>query len=194
MKLILIRHGATPSNETKQYMGRTDESLSASGIQQLHENKRNNKYPKVSFLASSPMKRCRETAELLYGTQSCRIIDEWREIDFGAFEGENYKTLTGNPQYQAWIASNGTLPFPQGESLEQFKKRCMKGFDQFIQEWQNQAVKDAGIIVHGGTIMAILSTLCQQDYFAYHCGNGAGYVVHGQLCNQKWELHTVEKL
>ena len=33
-------------------------------------------------------------------------------------------------------------------------------------------------VVHGGTIMAVLSELYGGDYYDYHCGNGEGY-----LCN-----------
>lgn len=194
MKLIMIRHGATPSNETKQYMGRTDESLSDFGIKQLCRNKEHNRYPRVSFLASSPMNRCTETAELLYGSQPCMLIADWREIDFGIFEGKDYKKLSGNPQYQAWIDSNGTLPFPQGESLEQFKIRCMRGFDHFLKKWQELKVEDAGMIVHGGTIMAILTSIFHEEYFTYHCGNGEGYVLHGCFYEAAWQFHTVEKL
>lgn len=33
-----------------------------------------------------------------------------------------------------------------------------------------------GIIVHGGTIMALLSKYCGGDYYDYHVGNGRGYI------------------
>lgn len=39
------------------------------------------------------------------------IIEELAECDFGEFENKNYKELEGNPHYQEWIDSNGTLPF-----------------------------------------------------------------------------------
>ena len=38
--LILIRHGATKSNEERRYLGKTDESLSKEGAQQLVEYKK----------------------------------------------------------------------------------------------------------------------------------------------------------
>lgn len=49
------------------------------------------------------------------------IIEELSECDFGEFENKNYKELSGNQDYQRWIDSNGTLPFPGGESREAFK-------------------------------------------------------------------------
>ena len=38
MKIILIRHGKTPGNLEKRYVGRTDEGLSEIGIGEIKEN------------------------------------------------------------------------------------------------------------------------------------------------------------
>lgn len=35
MKIIFIRHGQTKGNEEKRYIGRTDESLSQKGIEEI---------------------------------------------------------------------------------------------------------------------------------------------------------------
>ncbi len=43
------------------------------------------------------MKRCLETAQILYPGQTPIIIPEWTEMDFGAFEGHNYQELSKNP-------------------------------------------------------------------------------------------------
>ena len=40
-------------------------------------------------------------------------------MNFGSFEGKTYFDLNGNEDYQRWIDSGGTLPFPGGESREQ---------------------------------------------------------------------------
>lgn len=61
-----------------------------------------------------------------------QIIEELAECDFGEFENKNYKELDGNANYQAWIDSNGTLPFPGGESREEFKRRNLSGFERAI--------------------------------------------------------------
>ena len=73
------------------------------------------------------MLRCRQTKEIIYGDQSCQIIEKWKEINFGNFEGKTYLELNGNKDYQRWIDSGGTLPFPDGESREEFILRCRAG-------------------------------------------------------------------
>lgn len=51
-------------------------------------------------------------------------------MDFGAFEGHNYQELAGDPAYQRWIDSGGTLPFPEGESREEFIRRNVAGYEK----------------------------------------------------------------
>lgn len=199
MTLALIRHGETKANREHRYLGRTDEGLSKDGIDRLLEYKRRNDYPAAEFLFSSPMKRCLETAEILYPNLSPRIIPEWVEMDFGRFEYKTYEELKGDAQYQAWLDSQGTLAFPEGEGREQFMLRCEKGFDKMCREIfravgkqkqrapkSTREIRDrrkkirkqavAACIVHGGTIMALLSRLHGNDYYDYQVANGRGYL------------------
>lgn len=171
--LFLIRHGATEGNAGRRYIGRTDEPLSEAGRDDLREKKRAGWYPPADVAAASPMLRCRETAELLYGRAPSVLVEEWKEIDFGRFEGKNYEDLKGDADYQAWIDSNGTLPFPEGEGREAFQNRCVSGFQRFCGTLPGGT--SAALIVHGGMIMAVLAALTGEDYFSFSCKNGEGY-------------------
>lgn len=190
IELYLIRHGMTLGNVEHRYIGRqTDEPLSEDGRQQLE--KRKDQWAQVcrtwdmSYVFVSPMLRCRQTAEILFPQIPQIEIDPWREMDFGEFEGKNYIELQKNPNYQAWIDSNGTLPFPGGESRETFIKRCEQGFYRMLigikgrlqkmDEKQPSSKITAGAVVHGGTIMAILSSFYGGDYFDHQVKNGGGY-------------------
>ena len=123
----------------------------------------------------SPMLRCRQTAELLFPGQEQVVIDKLREMDFGRFEAKNYMELSADPAYQAWIDSDGRLPFPEGEDRECFIKRTMEGFRQMTEQAWRENCGQIAAVVHGGSIMAILSCLMQDDYFAYQVPNLAGY-------------------
>ena len=91
MKIVLIRHGATAGNIEKRYIGITDEDLCASGIEGICNNIKAGYYPKVQAVFVSPMKRCRQTAKLIYPEYKQHIVPDFRECDFGIFEGKNYK-------------------------------------------------------------------------------------------------------
>ena len=176
--LALIRHGETPSNALGRYLGRTEEDLSDTGKEKLLRNRQSGKYPQADVVFSSPMERCLQTTELLYGCMNPIVVEEWREMDFGRFEGKNYRELSGNAEYQAWIDSSGELPFPGGESRQDFLARCRRGLGQAVKELGKAESLPASVaaVVHGGTVMALLSAFCGGDYFDYQCKNGEGYL------------------
>ena len=128
IRLYLIRHGQTPGNKLQRYIGTTDEPLSTEGKEFLEKLT----YPMPEALYVSPLCRCVETAGILFPGKSFHIIEELSECDFGEFENKNYKELSGNQDYQRWIDSNGTLPFPGGESREAFKHRSLTGFQKAV--------------------------------------------------------------
>ena len=197
IRLMLIRHGATESNKEHRYLGKTDESLSREGIEILEKVKQNSCYPEIACLFSSPMKRCIETAAILYPEKEILTIQEFAEMDFGIFEGKNYLDLKNDERYQAWIDSNGTLPFPEGESREDFMKRCEQGFRRmlfFLREKYPDSGVNVGAIVHGGTIMAILSRFYGGDYFDYQVPNGKGYICELYMDKSGVRLATPVKL
>ena len=186
-ELILIRHGKTAGNLLGRYIGsRTDEPLCDEG----REGLAGKQMPEVERLYVSPMKRCVETAEILwpgFDRKKMQKVTDLRECEFGDFENKNYKELSGNGDYQAWIDSNGTLPFPNGESMDAFKSRCLEAFARIVeevsgaeQEWiasGKTGIFRAGIVVHGGTIMAILEQYGypKAAYFDYQVKDGCGY-------------------
>lgn len=223
-KILLLRHGKTQANVEKRYIGTTDEPLLLSERQRLSEISQELCLPKQPpYLFASPMKRCLATGAALFPDGQPIVIPEFREMDFGDFEMKNYMELKDDARYQAWIDSNGTLPFPHGESREAFITRSVKGFARVLhtmtngkfgqtfrlceqtdvcirqmlragkitaayhrlsdeaeerQETQGKDTAAMGVcVVHGGTIMALLSFFAGGDYFDYACENGSGYVL-----------------
>lgn len=180
--LTLIRHGKTRANEEHRYLGKTDEALSENGREALLSFKARGCYPMVSYLFTSPMKRCLETAEILYPNVRPVMIPEWKEMDFGQFEYKNYEELKDDIRYQAWMDSGGTIGFPGGESRGAFVLRCEKGFGKMCKKLfqlsrQNTDVPvQAGIIAHGGTIMALLHSFAGKEYFDSQVSNGEGFL------------------
>ena len=182
MTVHFIRHGATAGNLERRYIGRTDEPLCEAGISAL----RTLHPPAAAMIFASPMRRCIETANVLYPGQDILVCDALRETDFGDFEGKTYAELNGNPAYQAWVDSGGNADFPGGESLAKFKSRCISAFLDLMRNSTENVV----FIVHGGTIMAICEALHGGDYYAYHIPNGG-------MLRAEWNgtrLFSLEKL
>ena len=175
LKIWLIRHGMTEGNRHQRYIGVTDEPLCEEGRKLLGKFT----YPKPQAVFVSPLKRCLETAAILFDDPKVRIIDQLAECNFGEFENKNYKELSGDPRYQAWIDSNGILAFPGGESKEECAARNLEGFQRAVTVCIREEITEAALVVHGGTIMNIMEkyALPKKEFYEWHIGNGCGYLV-----------------
>ena len=174
LKIWLIRHGMTEGNRHQRYIGVTDEPLCPDGIDALKKHT----YPQVEALFVSPLRRCQETAAILFPEQKMRIIDQLAECDLGEFENKNYKELSGDPRYQAWIDSNGRMAFPGGESKEECAARNIEGFQRAVTACIRENVEEAAMVVHGGTIMNIMEEYADRPraFYEWHVKNGGGYL------------------
>ena len=173
VEIVLIRHGKTDGNKEKRYIGRTDQPLSEEGIAGIKENL--GRYPSVEKVYASPMKRTRQTAELIYPGQASELVDGLREMDMGVFEGKNHAELKNRPSYILWVATRGKISIPGGESMKDFGKRTMDAFTQVLGDMQAEGIKRSAVVAHGGTIMSIVSQLADDDYYKYMVNNGAGF-------------------
>lgn len=173
VEIVLIRHGKTEGNKEKRYIGRTDQPLSEEGIAGIKENL--GRYPSVEKVYASPMKRTRQTAELIYPGQASELVDGLREMDMGVFEGKNHAELKNRPSYILWVATRGKISIPGGESMKNFGKRTMDAFTQVLGDMQAEGIKRSAVVAHGGTIMSIVSQLADDDYYKYMVNNGAGF-------------------
>lgn len=183
IKIAMIRHGKTYGNTLGRYIGVTDEPLCEEGKKELEQRTMDT----VELLFVSPLKRCLETADVLYPYAKQVKIPEFAECNFGEFENKNYQELSQSKAYQAWIDSNGTLPFPNGESQKSFRKRSTTGFKRCIEQCLKEEINEAAFVVHGGTIMSVLSSLAtkEKDYFCWQVKNAEGFLV--EVTKEEWE-------
>ena len=184
MRIYLIRHSMTEGNKEKRYIGITDEPLCPEGILLL--KKRAGRYPKAEHVYVSPMQRCVQTAEIIYpdmkGQNAVTCNKKLKECNFGLFENHNYIELSGNPEYQKWIDSGGKLPFPKGESREQFTCRTLEGFREVVLDALKNGWNTVAVVAHGGTVMSIMEHYARNEdgtlagsYYDYQVKNGEGY-------------------
>lgn len=199
MELILIRHFQTPGNLQNRYIGRIDEGL-VGKYELTKQIEKTKKFCKgVDKVAASPMRRCMETAALLFPEKEPLLLEKLRECDFGIFEGKTYAELKHLPVYTQWLQSQGTLPIPGGENSESFRARCLEGFRECVLDYQGEGIKKAAMIVHGGSIMAVLEGTDSQErgFYNWQVKNGRGYRVF--LNEEDWSQGTyvareIEKL
>ncbi len=172
----LIRHGKTDANLKGLYAGITDISLNDAGRKELEALSAEGLYPEVDMVYSSPLKRCTETAEIIYDGLPVNVINNLSEIDFGEFENKTAAELENNPAYLDFIGGR-LQQIPGGEDLAKFTERIVLGFNEVVRHLSQSGYTDAAIIMHGGVIMSLLAACAfpRRNQLEWQSDNGCGY-------------------
>lgn len=140
MKLIveLIRHGETELQAQGRYQGAVDVPLSGEGRRKLSAGRESLStdgiYRDPAVVYVSPLKRARETASILFPEAVQVVIPGFSEMNFGKFEGRNYKEMENDPDYRAWVEGMCLGKCPGGESREEFCARTCEAFLEVLRQ------------------------------------------------------------
>ena len=93
--IYIVRHGQTDWNVQKKVMGRCDEPLNEKGKQQAEETKDSLKEMNLDLIICSPLKRAKQTAEIINRDRNISIIYDDRiiERDWGMCEGAHIEEV-----------------------------------------------------------------------------------------------------
>ena len=174
MDVFLLRHGQTPGNAEKRYIGRTDEPLSDEGKAAASAS---GTFSDVKTVYISPMLRARQTAELLFPDAEKLVLNDLREMDFGDFEGRSAAEMVNDPAYRAWVDGQCLAPCPGGEDMEGFSRRVNEAFLSAVRDAEKRGEKTLVIVAHGGTVMSVLSHYDEPEhrYYAWFSENCRGW-------------------
>ena len=89
MEIFVTRHGQTNWNFLGKIQGKTDIELNETGKLQAKETGEKIKEEKIDLIIASPLKRARETAEIINSNFGVQILEDERlmERGFGKSEG-----------------------------------------------------------------------------------------------------------
>ena len=89
MKIYVVRHGQTDWNFMNKLQGQTDIELNDIGREQARNAAELMKGKKVDLIISSPLKRARETANIINNNYNLSIIEDNRIMEryYGKSEG-----------------------------------------------------------------------------------------------------------
>lgn len=153
--VILVRHGRTILTESKRMSGRggANPGLSEAGfddarkvaleISKIGKSGQWAHLPSPDVVVSSPIQRTIDTANTIaqsLGLQT-EVIEEFAEISFGEWDG-----LTHEEAQQMWPEEwrnwqgSWTVSPPNGESLEAFEARVVKGIDRLTSAYAGKTV------------------------------------------------------
>jgi broad specificity phosphatase PhoE len=154
-RLLLIRHGETDYNLNRRYCGFSNPSLNIFGISQAENLTRELKDFGVTAVYSSDLLRATQTAEILFPKHQIKTIPDFREYNFGVFEGLTYDEIIKNhPKlYRDWINNHSSVMLPGGEGFEEFKKRVCSALSSTISLNKDKTI---ALVTHSGPIRLIL--------------------------------------
>lgn len=155
--IYLFRHGITKGNINAQYIGRTDYPLTMDSISQLKSIKAKYHYPRVDAVFSSPLKRCADSARILFPENDPILINDFVEYSFGEFEERTAKELENNEDFTNWLRGDMNARPPFGESNAEFMHRVCAAFEKVVDGLIKTQTETSAIVGHAGVLMAILA-------------------------------------
>lgn len=162
-RLWLVRHGETNWNVTQRYCGWSDVPLSRTGRAQARWLAHQLAPVRLQAIYCSDLSRAHETATLIAARQMqavpLRISKQWRELNFGEWEGLTYDDIVRQSHSMpAFFTDPLHHAPPGGESLIDLLQRLRLALIQLQTE---TSAGDIAIVSHGGLLRALLCSALQ---------------------------------
>ncbi|BDG36614.1 hypothetical protein PcaKH15_25200 [Parageobacillus caldoxylosilyticus] len=188
LAITFIRHGMTPENEARRYIGHTDVPLAGQEKTRLLQADLQFFKP-VNLLVSSDLLRCRQTCERLfrnYCGAKCEM-EQWREINFGDWEGKTFPELKEIKEYQQWLHSPFSVAPPNGESYKAFCRRVEEALEQTILLAEQTNARHVAVVTHGGPIRYVLERYApvERPFWEWAVPFGGGFTLQSTL--ERWK-------
>ena len=153
----IFRHGECPLNVSGHIQGQTiDGELTENGRRQIHQTGQILKDKQIDVIVSSPMKRAKQSAQIIADYVKAPIIydDRLKEVNMGVVEGMHVQDVAKKfPElYKKWqncCLSDKTTHFENGETKAEVRQRIFATFNDYAQQ---SKYKNIAISAHGITI------------------------------------------
>ena len=183
MKIFVIRHGESETNEAGRWTGWYNASLTQKGIE---DAKKAGEYIKnVSFdkVYTSDLDRAIDTMKIALPGYEYETTPLIREINVGTLEYEPFDTLSLEKRQE--LIDKGFGEF-DGETREQFEERIGK----FVKVLETLDCENVAVFCHGGWLKGVLEVIFGNDFSRenFMCRNCAIGIF--EYNNGKWLIHS----
>ncbi len=153
-RLILVRHGETSGQSSIRYHGVTDVPLSELGREQIRGARERIPGETYDVVWASTLCRSWEAARIIAPHAPIRLEFDFREIDFGNWEGLTREEIEAvDPEgYVEWQVSGAEFHFPGGESRAAFRTRIARGYERLV----GSGARSALVVAHKGVVRTLL--------------------------------------
>ncbi len=156
-RLILLRHGETTGDAKVRFHGSGDHDLSPSGREQMREAAASLRGEPIDVVVASPARRAWQSARLVAEGRPVRLLDAFREIHFGRWEGLSREEIQEQDPilYEDWQKEAPGFEYPGGEPRAAFRARVEQGLRELARSPGHSAL----VVTHKGVIRAIVGLL-----------------------------------
>lgn len=156
-RIVLVRHGETTGESSVRFHGATDVPLSDEGRAQMRAAGKQMLRETFDLVVASPLRRSWEAASILSGGSPVRLEPDFREIDFGRWEGLTREEIAArDPELAAqWDQQGLAFDFPGGETRAGFRERTLAGLERL----QGSGAGRILVVAHKGTVRTIVEAL-----------------------------------
>jgi broad specificity phosphatase PhoE len=143
-RFILIRHGQTEWNQKERFRGWVDIDLDETGIRQAEAAAPRIARWEVAAIYASPLRRAMATAEIIAQPLGIPVtpLEGIIDMNFGVWQGLSIDEVKHNypALFKLWRYSPETLEIPEGDSLEDVRKRAAAAIDDLAAQHKDATV------------------------------------------------------
>jgi alpha-ribazole phosphatase len=179
LEITLIRNGCTAEEQEGRLIGVMDEPLSEDGKQDILSRKNSNVYPKVGRVYTGPLRRCRDTTNLIYGFPAL-VLKGQCPLDYGEMSGMKYEEMVEKELFRQWAAAEQVGSLAAGEQPYYSLAKGLREFRDLAEEMGGLRITEAAIITHKAMIAMILNRFHTPGnrYESWDIAYGGGCTVH----------------
>ncbi|MDG2051101.1 MAG: histidine phosphatase family protein [Myxococcota bacterium] len=157
-RLLLVRHGDTVGESRIRFHGSNDVALSETGRAEARRARAQVPLAGIDRMISSTQSRAWETALIIARGRPVLLESDFREIDFGRWEGLTRQEIAAqDPVLHAdWEQQGAAFDFPGGEPRAAFRARVDRGLQRLM---ARQAEESVVVVAHKGVVRRLAETL-----------------------------------
>lgn|SRR5574344_89675 len=149
MKVYIVRHGETMVNASNKLQGRINCGLTEEGLKQCIELRKKFEGIKIDLILSSPLDRCKQTAEALSdGKIPIKYTDKLLGRDHGEFTGMHRDAINFEEYWNYYLNKQ----YIKAESVQDLYNRAKDVLLELKSEYDD---KNVIIVTHSGIIRVL---------------------------------------
>lgn len=193
-RIYLVRHGVTEHTGHKLSGWLPGIHLTDAGRAQAAAAAAYLKGVRFKAIYSSPIDRCKETAEIIAQPHGLpvHLEDAVGEVGYGAWSGRSFKSLRRLKLWEVVQNRPSAVRFPEGETLREVQARAVDAVEALAERHPKQTI---ACVAHADVIRLVVAHYLgvHLDLFqriAVAPASISGVAIHGPAV-QVWTLNTI---